>query len=231
MLLQVAVFCSFYGWVIFRCIRNVHQQTLFFIYSSVDKHLGCFHVLAIIKSPAMNLGVHASFQIVVFSGYMPRSRIVESFGSSVFSFWRHLHPVLHSGCTKLHSDQRGRRGPVSPHPLQHRLPAVFLKNCHLILEYVLKVSYAQQSDSVIHIHESIPFQILFPFMLLQNIEQYSLCGTGGPCWLSILNIAACRLMMAILTGVKWYVIIVLICISLSLGQENWFPEDIRYWPR
>ena len=34
----------------------------------------------------MNLGVHASFQIVVFSGYMPRSRIVESFGSSIFSF-------------------------------------------------------------------------------------------------------------------------------------------------
>ena len=43
------------------------------------------------------------------------------------------------------------------------------------------MSYAQQSDSVIHIHESILFQILFPVMLLQNIEHYSLCCTGGPC--------------------------------------------------
>ena len=53
------------------------------------------------------------------------------------------------------------------------------------------VSGEQQSDSVIHIHVSIPFQILFPLRLLHNIEQGSLCYTVGPCWLSILNIAAC----------------------------------------
>ena len=45
----------------------------------------------------------------------------------------------------------------------------------------------QQSDSVIHIHVSILFQILFPFTLLQNIDQSSLCCTVGLCWLSILN--------------------------------------------
>ena len=37
----------------------------------------------------------------------------------------------------------------------------------------------------------ILLQILFPFRLLQNIEQSSLCSTAGPCWLSILNIAVC----------------------------------------
>ena len=47
------------------------------------------------------------------------------------------------------------------------------------------VSGVQQSDSVIHIHVSILFQILFPFRLLHNIEQSSLCYTAGPCWLSI----------------------------------------------
>ena len=36
-----------------------------FIYSSVDGHLGCFHVLAIVNSAAMNIGVHAPFQILV----------------------------------------------------------------------------------------------------------------------------------------------------------------------
>ena len=51
------------------------------------------------------------------------------------------------------------------------------------------VSGVQQSDSVIHIHVSILFQILFLFRLLQNIEQSSLCSTVGLCWLSILNIA------------------------------------------
>ena len=54
------------------------------------------------------------------------------------------------------------------------------------------VSGVQQSDSVIHIHVSILFQILFPFRLLHNIEQSSLCYTVGPCWLSILNIAVCN---------------------------------------
>ena len=44
----------------------------------------------------------------------------------------------------------------------------------------------QQSDSFIHIHVSILFQILFPFKLLQNIKQSSLCYSVGPCWLSIL---------------------------------------------
>ena len=37
---------------------------------------------------------------------------------------------------------------------------------------------------------SILFQIIFPFRLLQNIEQSSLCYTVSFCWLSILNIAA-----------------------------------------
>ena len=47
----------------------------FFIHSSVDGHLGCFHVLAIVNSAAMNNGTHVSFSILVSSGYMPRSGI------------------------------------------------------------------------------------------------------------------------------------------------------------
>ena len=51
------------------------------------------------------------------------------------------------------------------------------------------ISGVQQSDSIIHIHIFILFQILFPYRLLQYIEHSSLCYTVGPCWLSILNIA------------------------------------------
>ena len=44
---------------------------IFCIASSVDGHLGCFHVLAIVNSTAMNEGVHVPFQTIVLSGYMP----------------------------------------------------------------------------------------------------------------------------------------------------------------
>ena len=57
-----------------------------------------------------------------------------------------------------------------------------------MINNVVIVSGVQQSDSVIHIHVSILFQILFPFRLLHHIGQNSLCYTVGPCCLSILNI-------------------------------------------
>ena len=56
-----------------------------------------------------------------------------------------------------------------------------------MINNVVIVSGVEQSDSVIHIHVSILFQIAFPFRLFHNVEQSSLCYAVGPCWLSILN--------------------------------------------
>ena len=77
----------------------------FYIHSSVDGHLGGFHVLAIVNSAAMNNGIHVSFTILVSSEYMPRSGVAGLYGGFIPSVLRNLHTVFHNGCIQTHTVQ------------------------------------------------------------------------------------------------------------------------------
>ena len=67
MLLQMALFHSFYSQVTFHYIYHI------FSHSSVKGHLSGFYVLDSVSSSTMNIGVHITFPIMVFSRYMSRS--------------------------------------------------------------------------------------------------------------------------------------------------------------
>ena len=71
---------------------------LFFLHSSVDGHLGCFHVLAILNSAAVNVGVHVSFELefLSFLDVCPGVGLLDHMVTLILSFLRNLRTVLHS---------------------------------------------------------------------------------------------------------------------------------------
>ena len=129
---------SFYGRIVFSVYIYIYIYVVWFhifyiyiyvcvcthpylLHPSIDVHLGCFHILAIVNNAVRDIRIHVSFwiSVYIFFTYILRSGIATSYTSSIFRFLKNFLTILHNVCTNVPSHQEHMRVLFSPLLCQH----------------------------------------------------------------------------------------------------------------
>ena len=140
----------------------------YFIYWSIDGHLGCFHILVIVNNSSMNIGVLMFFQISVssFFRYIPRNGLLGKSRPLLCNFLSYIHIAFHSVCIPTNS----RKGFTFLH--------ILTSICCLLIYWWWP--FWQVWDGV-----SLWFYFAFLWLVMLNIFSYAYWPCVCPLWISI----------------------------------------------
>ena len=111
-------------YIVYVCVY-IFFFNIFFLHSSIDRHLGCFHILAIVNTTTMSGGISLWYPVLLSFGCILKSEI-GSYSSPIFKCLTNPHTLLHSEDTSLHPHQQCTLFLFSLYPPYYLLSLVFL---------------------------------------------------------------------------------------------------------
>ena len=148
---------------------------IFFIHSSVDGHLGCFHVLAIVNSAAVNTEVHVFFRLWFSPGICPEVGLLDYMVALYLVLWETSILFSVSGCTNLHSQQQCTGFPFCyiVHNTYYLFLSFLMFNWN---QYLMKSTYLWYWETEFCLTQTVPPNLEYPTLSLTQYHSISCRG-------------------------------------------------------